>query len=982
MGWAFKMMVYGAARRPCGQDRVAVGTFHKVMGSCLGARTMCSWLFGCWGLESDTFVRRHTVAFSPQPSVPVRTMRSTPLLPREHRLATESRRNELSWRPHSWHATKFTDSHPEMSVSQFATPSPCPWQAQHHASSSQDLSSSWDHTNLQRTSEHFSSLGSVDSLDHPSAPSSGRLSAAKSNGSIDRLGGPSQRDSAYGSFSTSSSTPDHTLARADAACTDSTLLQAGLWEAARPGASEQGQVTGDSPGLEERLGGCLPCAHREPPRSPGQEDHPETKPPPPGRPSFGPIWYVPDKRKAPSSPPPPPPPLRSDSFTAIKGHEKAQAAPFLEAASTQHSTVLAGAQAWGDWRAEPTDLQLRLVPGDGRRTGSLGHSMGSRLDGTGLLPCEGVAGRLQASLSITDIRVVPSGSGCPHPRQYSDEGPFLQEARGPAVLPRDQHGPRASHLRDGSPNQGRGLGVTTKQPGLQLWEESHECGLGADRTLGAQGCPPTAPVGQKPRCRLPQPAETREAVARGRGCPPPGTAGEGWPAGIGAPQRTCHGDKAGQRKVSEDFKWGDGAGSKICAQKTPLLHCLTQEGKSRPAGGQEGGAEKLLPFDAQAGKPTRRSDRFATTLRNEIQLRRARLQQSRSSANLARAPDAGEEPGGGRAAEAGAAGACPGAAFPGTYKDHLKEAQARVLRATSFQRRDLDPGPADRYPGCPGHRPGGRCASPSAAVQPGAAPPASAGGGALPALRVGGRRRFTAAQKLKSYSEPEKIHEVGLSGGRRPQQHPDASEDTVGTFADRWKFFEETSKPAPPRPGQRHAACGLPREPPEKARTAGAGCGGSEPWHQKRARTASFGEPLSGRGRAEEKAGQCERPQRLGTFAEYQASWKEQRKAPEARSAGRSHSADDILDVGLEQHEKPQCVHGRSRSSPSTDRSVQEASIEPQRHAGAPCEHGKQTSSMVCPPEGCAALRSVFWGFGVAKKLCFGWASLCGWALG
>ncbi|XP_058147291.1 protein Shroom2-like isoform X2 [Dasypus novemcinctus] len=102
------------------------------------------------------------------------------------------RRNEPSWRPHSWHATKFSDSHPETPASQPTAPGPCPpWHTRHHASSSQDLSVAWDQATLQRTSGHFSSLGSVDSLDQPCRPpSSGRLSAAKSNGSIDRTGRP------------------------------------------------------------------------------------------------------------------------------------------------------------------------------------------------------------------------------------------------------------------------------------------------------------------------------------------------------------------------------------------------------------------------------------------------------------------------------------------------------------------------------------------------------------------------------------------------------------------------------------------------------------------------------------------------------------------------------------------------------------------------------------------------------------------------
>lgn len=44
------------------------------------------------------------------------------------------RRNELSWRPHSWHATKFSDSHAETSACQLSSTGACPsWHGRHHA---------------------------------------------------------------------------------------------------------------------------------------------------------------------------------------------------------------------------------------------------------------------------------------------------------------------------------------------------------------------------------------------------------------------------------------------------------------------------------------------------------------------------------------------------------------------------------------------------------------------------------------------------------------------------------------------------------------------------------------------------------------------------------------------------------------------------------------------------------------------------------
>lgn len=117
---------------------------------------------------------------------------------------------------------------------------------------------------------------------------------------------------------------------------------------------------------------------------------------------------------------------------------------------------------------------------------------------------------------------------------------------------------------------------------------------------------------------------------------------------------------------------------------------------------------------------------------------------------------------------------------------------------------------------------------------------------------------------------------------------------------------------------------------PERAdRKAYGGQEGDESWHERRGRAASVGLETAhapkgsfhhgSSSKAADRTVKSEQPQRLGTFAEYQAQWKEQRKPIEARSSGRYHSADNILDVSHEQHEKPQYTHERSRSSPSTD---------------------------------------------------------------
>ena len=437
---------------------------------------------------------------------------------------------------------------------------------------------------------------------------------------------------------------------------------------------------------------------------------------------------------------------------------------------------------------------------------------------------------------------------------------------------------------------------------------------------------------------------------------------EGCCSGIQEPPRASRTVRTGLQCPSNDFKLVDGESGRISRQRTPMLHSLTQDGTWRPGNSKDCGNDKPPLFDAQVGKPTRRSDRFATTLRNEIQMRRAKLQKSKSTVTLAGDSEAEDCAGDWRAD----VGAVPEGSFPSTYKEHLKEAQTRVLKATSFQRRDLDPTPADQYSGPSEHRTFDHSASSSLSSFPGEPDSAprfcetglakapSSGVGVPHVLRIGGRKRFTAEQKLKSYSEPEKINEVGLSGDHRPHPTVRTPEDTVGTFADRWKFFEETSKSLLQKAGHRQVHCGLPREKAERPQTGHHECESTEPWFQKRSLATSCGEILSDR-KVEKASEKLNPPRRLGTFAEYQASWKEQKKPLEARSSGRYHSADDILDAGLDQQQRPQYIHERSRSSPSTDHYSQEVPVEPNRQAEDSGDHKEAILCTLQAEEGCSA---------------------------
>ncbi|XP_074670956.1 protein Shroom2 isoform X3 [Strix aluco] len=947
------------------------------------------------------------------------------------------RRNDLACRPHSWHATKFTESQPETATSHLSSSNACSsWHSRYHAScSSHDLSNSWDQSSLHRTSDQFSSLGSMDSWDHtPQVAQYGRLSSARSNSSIDHLGSQSKRDSAYGSFSTSSSTPDHTLSNADTSSTENMLYKVGHWETAKHGI-KSGQLLNDNSGIEDKPGYLPAPIQYENSRSPRIEEHPDCKLTSSGRSSFGPVWYVPDKKKS-SSPPPPPPPLRSDSFAATKGHEKAHGPVYSEGASTQHFTALNRSQPRSDWNLETVEQQRRPSRACDRRVSSSSYksdlssehtfsSTGERYNSNA-----GTVNKLQMSLSSTDVRFAQPTYSYHHQHQYSDESTFFHNARilaapkdqphylsysGIQELPTDHfHGysPNQASLPNPSSSsnsaaeqkvdntgQSRYYCVTAKQPSqgsskpLQLKDDSWKPAVGTDASLGPHENPAVVTMVQKPKYCLPQqPVESSLKGCENSSHYPVDREGDARCAVVEEAKKPNHVEKSGQKKnfessseesetrysqqeyikgcvltaenrsAPEDFRWGKDESSKISPQKTPMLHSLAQEGKKQSDNSPEAVTERQAPFDTHLSKQARRSDRFATTLRNEIQMRRAKLQKSKSSATLVGSSEMEECSETWKPDSAENVTASPDTNFTNTYKDHLKEAQARVLRATSFKRRDLEPSPAEYLPRSPERKSGSYNSSLLALVSEDVsgfleatqAKPNPTGSGTHHVSRIGARKRFTTEQKLKSYSEPEKMNEVGMSEDEcHAHCHPNTSEEALGSFADRWKFFEETSKPAcrklAQKPAPHSLAEGQPERPDKKTHS---GQEGEESWYERRGRAASARLETShaskdnvhhsSSNKAADRIVKPEQPQRLGTFAEYQASWKEQRKPAEPRSSGRYHSADNILDAGHEQHEKPQYSHERSRSSPSTDFYKQEVSVEVRRQAEDLKEDGER----------------------------------------
>ncbi|XP_063306152.1 protein Shroom2 isoform X2 [Pelobates fuscus] len=914
------------------------------------------------------------------------------------------RRNDVACRPHSWHSAKFLEGPMEIPTSQLSKTNAVSWNSRYNSSgSSQDL---WNQTNLQRNSGHFSSVGSMDSIDQPYQ--FGRLSSAKSNNSIDQLGNQSKRDSAYGSFSTSFMNTDQALSKTGCTSTENILYKINEWDNTKQDYGKTEPFLTETRGHEDKQGYPSPSSpyeYNKPKRTDDLADGRHSS-----RSNFGPVWYVPDTKKTSSSPPPPLPPVRRDSYAATKTHEKPSAPAQSDMACTQHFNVASRSHQRPDRNSEIPDYQQRLVRvadrtlADMRRisNSSYNDSMDQYASSYNDKYHSNMpnARRLQ-SLSTNDVRFAqPTYSY--HQRQHSDESTLFPNARSSTSHKSHQqqmtyytgshesdadaaqiYNPHPVRISSSSTSNNEGKPkvdcngqnrlnyLSTKQPLQGTIMQHHykeeydkqETSFGrisalqenaATYTQVTSHCLPQQSSEPSPEncetLNLKITEKNDDHFSNNDRFPhkknseyhedPYNRFSQAENTDKNALNKKC-------RSYQKDYSWVEEEGAKISPQVTPMLHSLTQEGRNRSDTFPEIENEKQ-PF-SDAGKQSRRSDRFATTLRNEIQQRRARLQKSKSTVALTESSEMENSESWTQDSMESVTRSSDGS-FSSTYKNHLKEAQARVLRATSFQRRDLEPGLADHSSVSPDRKMHGSNVSLSV-FPPDVSPSIDqiitkqnmVPGSSQNIPRIGGRKRFTAQQKLRSYSEPEKMNEVGISEDNH-HQNSSVPKGVVGSFADRWKFFEETSKPSQPKNASKvsprsqeeeknmlHHIKDRENEPPE-------------PWHDKSARAASIG-PEPNQNKSQTNRFQqpvfykstdnvtTEQPQRLGTFAEYEASWKEQKKPLERKNSGRCHSADNILDGGHEQISKSQYIHERSRSSPTTDFYAQGAIVNAKEKA-------------------------------------------------
>ncbi|KAL7891239.1 hypothetical protein AOLI_G00007150 [Acnodon oligacanthus] len=914
------------------------------------------------------------------------------------------RRNESMSRPHSWHSTKFVESQSETGKTQ-STPSPV-WQTRYDASSlSSDLTTGWDQTNLRRVSDQFSSLGSMESLEHGSHPyPTDRLSPSKSNAnSIEHLGS-GKRDSAYSSFSTSSGTPDYTLSKSNAASTENMLYKVSQWDSgSRPSNGRHSQNLSEGAQQDDRIGYLQLPSGTNDRESPKTVEQPGYRHSGSGKASTGPVWHIPDMKKTmPPSPPPPTPPTRRDSFAATKVHEKVLVPNYPEGPGVhvQSKIHVKGV----DRVSEVSDCTQRIYQSSesaleccqNYNPPTKGDTVNSYIAAESYnQEAYHLNSNKTYSLSTTDVRAGHSSYvHLPHhQRQYSDESTFHAPSR-MSSKPQNvsscyssmQELPTNSHNLHYSQNQvrrpvaslssttidqnsdihstSRYYCVTSRQhpPGLSQaslvrvedWKANSVIDVshsGHDRS--SQGLQKDMYTPQVPLPlsnnkdingyyrQVDSQHRTYTAVNTPLLDDAPAKASE--LCGIQKQSVVTNSDtlfisyppneESEQGRIAASLQLRESSqehllsksGANMCPQNTPLLHSLSQESNRlhENKDEMESGNSQQESVDPQTTRQVRRSDRFATTLRNEIQMRRAQLQKSRSAAALSGSLETEEEPSFWKSTENSSSSS--DGSFTSTYKDHLKEAQARVLKATSFRRRDLEPVLLE-HPGSEDLSSVWKDTPSMPSVSEVALSKATSGGNQV--TRICGRKRFPVEKKVRSLSEPDKINEMGVD------EEPAPLDNTV-SLVGRRKFFEAKGKPAYQKP--------LPKQNqqiPDDPRLAKPE-GKPQPSQSDTTTGDSNAKATATENRPKEGQHGPVSLHRLGTFAEYEATWKTQRKVVEPRTSGRYHSADNILDQAVEQRNKPACFHERSRSSPSDDFCGQNILVQGRNSAEFPSSERK-----------------------------------------
>ncbi|XP_061532423.1 protein Shroom2-like isoform X2 [Phycodurus eques] len=737
-------------------------------------------------------------------------------------------KNDQSSRPHSWHSSKLTEEGSEP-LGRETTPVSV-WQQKEARLKESPCQK--DHNNQHLLTGHLNSMSHMEKLGHPAPPfPPHRGSLTKYTSSSEPPSGTESKRDTFSCFSSGSNTlvlDSSSLGR------KGTRMENIFFK----GVQDEGPFT---------------VAHPEYLQTPCQEglwldEQNSSWMSSRFRPSVGSVWKVPEKKKPKS----PPPPLRhNDSCVATRVF------PYSERSEKNPNTHRRSVEKLTEGKISHPEKNTKSS-----------YSVTSLSDKDFLHPSRvGEHNELHPnkhfSLSSNDVRQSQYTNRPYHPKQYSDESPlYLQTSLAPHI---QSVGSYYRSLQDLPMKASSGKLVCCSSASRAPTNLENDTYTGPVNKKGNHQMAHTENIGhngllknvllldaQSSECshyRDPEEAtEKNERHTNKQRIFP-------------AHQSSNH--KIGLSRLHDP--WVPQEHHRISPLETPMLHSLTNESRIQMGVKPTSIVSSQNVCDsmvASVGKSSRRGDRYATTLRNEVQQKRAQLQKSCSAATLT-CDVQEEDPAEWKYAEPSSSCSISSS---NTYKDNLKEVQARVLQATSFQRRDLEPLGAE-----------------------------------APVLknsneRIRGRKHFPLAKRMHSFSEPDMIDLVGVD-----------REDQEKAF-DQMTFFE-------PKP-----AFSKPCRPDSTSNTDLNPSGGKEI----QTKVRSMSEEAQETYRSVET--NCLSPpgeevlleqQKLGTFAEYQATWNKQKRTSEAKIQGRYYSAENILETEAE--EKAVSFHERSRSSPSAD---------------------------------------------------------------
>ncbi|XP_023265477.1 protein Shroom3-like isoform X2 [Seriola lalandi dorsalis] len=361
-----------------------------------------------FGTSPPSLPALHTLPLSPPPHSSSSPPQQQQILLQSHQsrpcsaggvqLRIKNRRSQPASRPHSWHSTKLGEVQQESEQEKMETMSSACHHTYHTSASTTDLAGGFDSggSSLRKSPDQYSSRGSMESLDppqssqlhsgaqhhhllghhtysgpHPTYSSCHQLSSARSSNSIDHL--HSKRDSAYSSFSTSSSIPEYLASTPSFSPERSfsleTVPQRGggsgeMQQAdihyirtvydAQQGLSQEHELNSTSaallhncdsrggggarPGLSQDVKGSLGGVCYRGSSSGSSSGGSSGGVPASNRHSVGPIWSPAATRSSYESlKGVPAPPRRSDSYAAIRNHERPNSWSSLEHARSLRS---------------------------------------------------------------------------------------------------------------------------------------------------------------------------------------------------------------------------------------------------------------------------------------------------------------------------------------------------------------------------------------------------------------------------------------------------------------------------------------------------------------------------------------------------------------------------------------------------------------------------------------------------------------------